>query len=267
MTNFSNAKKRLAILALVFAAACGKTTVVIDDTGGDNTTPNMSMPSSPNNPNGGKGNRGDHCGNVNDLACKAPLECRNMYCSDPVVPNPPLTCNVAGENYCPNPDRCVSLNDDSLNCGACNNKCATGWSCSNAKCVQKPTCGNGALVCSGNTYCDDVTDTCRPSKGAWIQNKSGRTLTVKLGWTSLGVSAQEIDRNFANGEWFGSDTYTGVYASELPWTVGAPQQSLEECAAMFLCRNRDDETYAPTRTIFGACECPWDWKEGKSVRR
>jgi hypothetical protein len=178
---------------------------------------------------------------------------RTATCTTVIVP--PLACN-SGEIYCPNTKSCADFTKDSLNCGACDNKCPSGWSCAASKCVERPTCGNGGLTCSAGTYCDGTA--CQLSQGAIIENISGRTLSVKLGGTKLGAIVLEQNRDFANAERFGGTDFTGTYASVLPWKQNGPQHTASECAALFRCYGRRGNTFAPTLTAFGACECPWD---------
>lgn len=50
-----------------------------------------------------------------------------------------------GEAECGTPSICVNVQKSVANCGACNNKCGPGGSCSAGVC----TCGTGLTLCGG----------------------------------------------------------------------------------------------------------------------
>jgi hypothetical protein len=76
---------------------------------------------------------------------------------------PPIPCTVCGS-------RCVSLETDSDNCGACGNSCGSGSVCLGGSC--HPTCQGGAFECSDgcanlatdSNHCGDCTTQCSPQE-------------------------------------------------------------------------------------------------------
>jgi hypothetical protein len=83
--------------------------------------------------------------------CTRDGDCCSRVCRRAGTPNNQnrLTCGCerAGDTLC---DRsCVDLSTDPRNCGACKNRCGTGATCANGRCLSGPTGPTGRCGLTG----------------------------------------------------------------------------------------------------------------------
>jgi hypothetical protein len=129
---------------------------------------------------------------ANGGTCQSNNQCTSGNCSS-------STCCAAGKTGCEG--LCVSLNNDSANCGSCGRKCATGSSCTGSSCYldDGQACTTGTQCFSGicSTF---YMDTDRDGYGLTSTTISRCGTTVPTGYATQGGDCCDSDETAHPGQ-------------------------------------------------------------------